>query len=255
MNRFFGDTAVMASRNFRRTMRLPEMVVFATIQPIMFVVLFRYVFGGAIDTGSVSYVDFLLPGIFVQTVAFGSFGTALGLTDDLQKGVIDRFRSLPMRHFSVVVGRITNDMSVNTLSMVVMILVGLLVGYRPAGSAGELALGFALILLISFTFSWVSAYMGLALRTVEAVNSFGFIWMFPLTFVSSAFVPVDTMPSWLQGFAENQPFTRMVDAVRGLSLGTPDYADVWASIIWCVLIIGVFVPLSMRQFHRAAGRD
>ena len=254
MSRFLSDTAVMAGRNFRRTMRLPEMVVFATIQPIMFVVLFRYVFGGAIETGNLDYVNFLLPGIFVQTVAFGSFGTALGLTDDLQKGVVDRFRSLPMRHGTVVLGRIINDMSVNTVSMVVMILVGILVGYRPEGAPAELALGFGLILLISLSFSWVSASMGLALRTVEAVNSFGFIWMFPLTFVSSAFVPVETMPSWLQGFAENQPFTRMVDAVRGLSAGTPDPADVWAAILWCIAIIAVFLPLSMRLFGRAAGR-
>ncbi len=254
MNRFLSDTAVMASRNFRRTTRLPEMVVFATIQPVMFVVLFRYVFGGAIDTGDIPYVDFLLPGIFVQTIAFGSFGTALGLADDMQKGVVDRFHSLPMRHGTVVLGRIINDMSVNTVSMIVMIAVGVLVGYRPAGSASELALGFALMLLISFSFSWVSAWQGLKLKTVEAVNSFGFIWMFPLTFVSSAFVPVETMPSWLQGFAQNQPFTRFVDAVRGLSNGTPASADIWASLAWCAAIIVVFLPLSMRQFRHTAGR-
>lgn len=254
MSRWMNDVSVMASRNFWRTMRLPEMVVFATIQPVMFVVLFRYVFGGAINTGSVSYVDFLLPGIFVQTVAFGSFGTALGLADDMQKGVVDRFRSLPMNHGTVVIGRIINDMSINTVSMIVMILVGILVGYRPAGSAPELALGFGLILLVSLTFSWVSATMGLSLKTVEAVNSFGFIWMFPLTFVSSAFVPVDTMPSWLQGFAQHQPFTRMVDAIRGLSIGEPVAADVWATLAWCIGIMLVFVPLSMRQFRSAGGR-
>ena len=255
MSRALTDAAVMASRNFRRTMRLPEMVVFATIQPVMFVVLFRYVFGGAIDTGDVEYVDFLLPGIFVQTVAFGTFGTALGLADDMQKGVIDRFRSLPMRHGTVVVGRIVNDMSVNTLSIIVMVLVGLLVGYRPDGSASELALGFVLMLLISFSFSWVSAWQGIKLKTVEAVNSFGFIWMFPLTFVSSAFVPVETMPDWLVPFAENQPFTRMVDAVRGLSLGTPDWADVRATIAWCALFLIVFIPLSMREFKSAGARE
>jgi len=254
MTRFLSDTAVMASRNFRRTLRMPEMVVFATIQPVMFVVLFRYVFGGAIDTGDTSYVNFLMAGIFVQTVAFGSFGTALGLTDDLQKGVVDRFRSLPMKHGAVVLGRILNDMSINTLSMVVMILVGVLVGFRPEGSPLELALGFALILLISFTFSWVGATIGLSLRTVEAVNSVGFLWMFPVTFVSSAFVPVETMPSWLQGFAENQPFTRMVDAVRALSLDLPARDHVTAAILWCAAILVVFVPLAMRQFRTAAGR-
>jgi ABC-2 type transport system permease protein/oleandomycin transport system permease protein len=171
----------------------------------------------------------------------------------MQKGVIDRFRSLPMRHGTVVFGRIVNDMSVNTLSIVVMVLVGILVGYRPAGSASELALGFALMLLISFALSWINAAQGIKLKTVEAVNSFGFIWMFPLTFVSSAFVPVSTMPEWLQPFAENQPFTRFVDAVRGLSLGTPVAADIWATIAWCIGILVVFIPLSMRLFRNAGG--
>jgi len=254
MNRFLSDTTVMASRSFRRTLRLPEMVVFATIQPVMFVVLFRYVFGGAIETGPLDYVDFLMAGIFVQTVTFGSFGTAFGLADDLQKGVVDRFRSLPMRHGSVVLGRILNDMSINTLSMTVMILVGVLVGFRPDGSPPELLLGFLLILLISFTFSWVGATIGLSLRTVEAVNSVGFLWMFPVTFVSSAFVPVDTMPGWLQGAADNQPFTRMVDAVRALSMDLPAADHVRATLIWCALILLVFVPLSMQRFRSAAGR-
>jgi ABC-2 type transport system permease protein/oleandomycin transport system permease protein len=255
MSRFLSDTAVMAGRNFRRTLRLPEMVVFATIQPVMFVVLFRYVFGGAIDTGDVSYVNFLMAGIFVQTVVFGSLGTAIGLADDLQRGVVDRFRSLPMQHGAVVLGRIINDMAVNTLSMVVMIFVGVLVGFRPEGSPAELALGFVLILLISFTFSWISAFTGLRLQTVEAVNSFGFLWIFPLTFISSAFVPVDSMPDWLQGFAEYQPFTRMVDAVRALSLDEPAGVFVRDTLLWCGAILAVFVPLSMRQFGRAAGRS
>lgn len=254
MKQFLSDTSTMASRNLRRTMRLPEMVVFATIQPVMFVVLFRYVFGGAIQTGDVSYVNFLMAGIFVQTVVFGSFGTAFGLADDLQKGVVDRFRSLPMRHGAVVLGRIINDMSINTLSMLVMITVGVLVGFRPEGSPAELLLGFALILLISFSFSWIGACIGLSLRTVEAVNSFGFLWMFPLTFVSSAFVPVESMPSWLQGFAREQPFTRMVDAVRALSLDLPAAAHVRSTLLWCGIILVVFVPLSMRLFRRAANR-
>ncbi|MCW2955413.1 MAG: type transporter [Thermoleophilia bacterium] len=255
MNRFLADTSVMAWRNLRRTLRLPEMVVFATIQPVMFVVLFRYVFGGAIDTGDTSYVNFLMAGIFVQTIAFGSFGTALGLVEDLQRGVIDRFRSLPMKHGAVVLGRIINDISINLISIIVMVVVGVLVGFRPEGSPLELLLAFALMLLISFSFSWIGATIGLTLRTVEAVNSGGFLWMFPLTFVSSAFVPVESMPEWLQGFAEYQPFTRMVDAVRALSLGLPARADVIASVLWCLAIIAVFVPVSMMQFRKAAARS
>ena len=254
MSGFLTDTVVMSSRNLRRTLRLPEMVVFATIQPVMFVVLFRYVFGGAIDTGDTSYVNFLMAGIFVQTITFGSFGTAIGLATDLQNGVVDRFRSLPMRHGAVVLGRIVNDMAISTLSMIVMIIVGVLVGFRPEGSPVELATGFALILLISFTFSWIGAVIGLSLRSVEAVNSVGFIWMFPLTFVSSAFVPVHTMPSWLRGFATYQPFTRMVDAVRALSLDQPSTDHVRAAVLWCVGILVVMVPLAMRQFRTAASR-
>ncbi|MCW2960094.1 MAG: type transporter [Thermoleophilia bacterium] len=254
MNRFFADTSVMAWRNLRRTLRLPEMVVFATIQPVMFVVLFRYVFGGAIDTGSTSYVNFLMAGIFVQTVAFGSFGTALGLVDDLQRGVVDRFRSLPMNHGAVVLGRIINDISINLISIIVMVIVGVIVGFRPTGSPLELLLGFGILVLVSFSFSWIGATIGLSLRTVEAVNSGGFLWMFPLTFVSSAFVPVDSMPGWLQGFAEYQPFTRMVDAVRALSLNQPAADHVIASVLWCLAIIAVFLPISMRQFRRAALR-
>lgn len=255
MGSFVSDTSVMAWRNFRRTLRLPEMVVFATIQPVMFVVLFRYVFGGAIDTGDLDYADFLMAGIFVQTTVFGSFGTTLGLVEDLQRGVIDRFRSLPISHPSVVVGRIINDMAINTLSLSVMVLFGILVGFRPTGSPLELALAFAIILLVSFTFSWVGASIGLSLKTVEAVNSVGFLWVFPVTFVSSAFVPVESMPSWLQWFAENQPFTRMVDAVRALTLDLPPNGDVLAAIVWCLLILAVFVPLSLRQFRTAAARE
>ncbi|MEO6867759.1 MAG: ABC transporter permease, partial [Gaiellales bacterium] len=151
-------------------------------------------------------------------------------------------------------GRILNDMAINTLSMTVMIIVGVLVGFRPEGSPLELLFGFVLILLISFAFSWIGATIGLSLRTVEAVNSVGFIWMFPLTFVSSAFVPVDSMPSWLQGFAQHQPFTKMVDAIRALSLDTPAQSAVLATLAWIAVILIVFVPLSMSQFRRAALR-
>lgn len=248
------NAVVMTTRNVQRTLRQPDWLMFVTLQPVMFVVLFRYVFGGAIQTGSESYVNFLMAGIFVQTVTFGAMATGFGLCDDIQRGVMDRFRSLPMHHGMVVFGRILHDLVINTLSVVIMVTVGVLVGFRPNGSPLELALGFAILLLISFSFSWVGAVIGLTLRTVEAVNSVGFIWLFPLTFVSSAFVPPETMPSWLRGFALNQPLTKMIDAVRALSLNQPARTDVLITFAWCAAIIAVFAPLAMHRFRRAALR-
>ena len=254
MIRFLTDSLVLAGRNARRTSRMPDWVMFATIQPIMFVVLFRYVFGGAIDTGDESYINFLMAGIFVQTVSFGAVSTGFGLVDDMQRGVIDRFRSLPMSHGAVVFGRILSDMIVNSVTIVIMLVVGVLVGFRPEGSPAESALAIGLLLLTSFSLSWIGATIGLTLKTVEAVNSLGFMWIFPITFVSSAFVPVETMPDWLQGFADNQPFTRMVDSVRALSLNNPVGDDLWWAIGSCLVIIAVFAPLSMHRFRRASTR-
>lgn len=227
--------------------------MFATIQPVMFVVLFRYVFGGAIDVGAETYVNYLMPGIFVQTVSFGSMMTGTGLAQDLTRGLIDRFRSLPMSRSAVLTGRTLSDLVVNTFVVAVMLAVGLLVGFRPEGGAAGWLGGFGLLLLVSFTFSWIAATVGLFARSVEAVNSAGFIWLFPLTFCSSAFVQTSTMPGWLQVFADNQPLTIIVNAVRGFFLEGSAGADGWQALAWCLAILVVFMPLSMALYRKRTG--
>lgn len=254
------DAWVLAKRRLTQIPRIPDELIFATIQPIMFVVLFRYVFGGAIKLGGASagvggnYANFLMAGIFVQTMIFGATTTGVGLAQDLDKGLIDRFRSLPMAKSAVLTGRTIADLLRNVVVVIVMLLVGLLVGFRPSGSplAWLLALGF--MLLITFAFSWISATMGLLARSVEAAQSAGFIWLFPLTFASSAFAPVSTMPDWLRAFAERQPVTIMVDVVRSLLLGQPVGADGWRALAWCLAILAVFIPLSVWMYGRRVGR-
>ena len=249
----FSDTLVLTGRYLRHIPRNPELLVWATIQPVMFVVLFRYVFGGAINVGETRYVDFLMPGIFVQTVAFGSFMTSVGLARDMTEGLIDRFRSLPMARSAVIVGRTLSDLVVNAFVVVVMLTVGLLVGFRPEGGVAGWLGGVGLLLLISFTFSWIASTVGLMVRSVEAANSAGFIWLFPLTFLSSAFVQPSTMPGPLRAFAERQPFTTLVDATRGLFLSGSAGADGWWALAWCAGIIAVFVRLSAAMYRRRTG--
>jgi ABC transporter DrrB family efflux protein len=244
------DAMVLARRHLRHIPRNPELLVFATIQPVMFVVLFRYVFGGAIDVGETTYVNYLMPGIFVQTVTFGSMMTGMGLAQDMTRGLIDRFRSLPMARSAVLTGRTLSDLVLNTFVVFVMLAVGLLVGFRPEGGAAGMIGGFALLLLVSFTFSWIAATVGLMAKSVEAVNSAGFIWLFPLTFCSSAFVQTDTMPGWLQVFADHQPLTIIVNAVRGLFLEGSAGAEGWQAVAWCAAILVVFVPLSISMYRR-----
>jgi ABC transporter DrrB family efflux protein len=247
------DSLLLTQRSLRHTTRVIELLVFATIQPIMFVLLFRYVFGGAIAVRGSSYVNFLMPGIFVQTVAFGAMTTGIGLAFDMQAGLIDRFRSLPMSRSAVMVGRTLSDLIRNAFIVGLMLAVGLLVGFRPHGGAPGWLAGIGLLLLFTFSFSWIGATIGLVVRNVEAVQSAGFVWLFPLTFASSAFVPVATMPSWLRGFANNQPISEIVDAVRALMLGTHVGASAWISLSWCAGILLVFVPLSTWAYRRATG--
>jgi ABC transporter DrrB family efflux protein len=248
------DGLVLAKRNLVQIPRIPELLVFATIQPVMFVLLFRYVFGGAIDVGGESYVNFLMAGIFVQTVAFGSVSTGIGLAEDLQRGLVDRFRSLPMARSAVLTGRTIADLVRNLFVVLVMLLVGLLVGFRPEAGPVGWAGAIGLLLLLSFAFSWVGATIALLMRSVEAVQSAGFIWLFPLTFASSAFVQTDGMPGWLQAFADRQPITQVVDAVRGLLLDQPVGPHVWQAFAWCAGILVVFVPLSVSLYRRVAAR-
>jgi ABC-2 type transport system permease protein/oleandomycin transport system permease protein len=248
------DTLVLAKRSLLRIPRQPDLLVGFTVQPILFVLLFVYVFGGAIQTPGFDYVDFLIPGIIVQSICFGGFVTALGLADDLKKGLMDRFRSLPMTRSALLTGRTLGDVVTNVVQLVVMFTVGLLVGFNFSSSVGEVIAGIALCLLIGYAFSWVFAFIGLTASSPEAANAYGFTILFPLTFVSSAFVPVDSMPGWLQPIAEHNPFTYMVDAARALFLGTPTGNDVWLALAWTIGIIVVFAPLSAWRYRRVVAR-
>jgi ABC transporter DrrB family efflux protein len=246
------DTAVVAKRNLLRIPRQPDLWVSFTIQPIMFVLLFVYVFGGAIQTpGYDDYVDFLMPGIIVQTMSFGGFVTAIGLSDDLRKGLIDRFRSLPMSRAAVLAGRTLADVATNLVSIVVMVIVGLLVGFSFTTSPLEVAAGFALLLLFGYAFSWIFAYIALNSSSAEGAQALGFMLIFPITFASSAFVPPDSMPAAIEWFAEVNPFSTIVDAVRALFVDAPAGNDVWAAVAWCVGLIVVFATLSVYKYRRA----
>jgi ABC transporter DrrB family efflux protein len=246
------DTMVLAKRSLLRIPRAPDLLLAFTVQPIMFVLLFVYVFGGAIQTpGYEDYVDFLMPGIVVQTMSFGGFVTAIGLSEDLKKGLIDRFRSLPMARSAVLAGRTLADVVTNLLSLAIMIGVGLLVGLSFSSSPFELLAGILLMLLFGYAFSWVFAYVGLTASSPEAAQSLAFIAIFPLTFASSAFVPPESMPDGLQAFAEVNPFSTVVDAMRHLWVGGPAGNDVWGAVAWSVGLIVVFAPLSVRRYRRA----
>jgi ABC-2 type transport system permease protein len=259
------DSAVITKRNLIKVKRVPDLIVFATLSPIMFVLLFRYVFGGAIDLPpDTSYGEFLLPGIFAQTVIFGSTTTGASLAEDLQKGLIDRFRSLPMSRSAVLIGRTVADAGLNVISIAVMALTGLAVGWRINTSVLEAAGGFLVLLLFAFAISWLMAMVGLLVRTPEVVNNASFIVIFPITFVANTFVPLESMPAPLQAFAEWNPVSAVVQAARELFGNTSPLApvpDVWSlqhpvmyTLLWVVVILAVFVPLSVRTYRRTAAR-
>jgi len=253
MRRLVSDTLVIAERNLVRLPRAPDLLLAFTVQPIMFVLLFVFVFGGAISTPGYDYVDFLIPGIIVQNIAFGGFVTALGLNEDLHKGLIDRFRSLPMARPAVLAGRTLSDVVTNSLSVFVLVVTGLIIGFSFSTSVGEILAGFGILLLFGYAFSWVFAWLGLLVSSPEAANSVGFIAVFPLTFISSAFVPVGSMPEALQWFAEINPFTVVVDAMRALWVGAPAGNYVWGAVAWSIAILVVFAPLAVARYRRAAG--
>ena len=249
------DTLVLARRSLARIPRQPDLLTAYTVQPVMFVLLFVYVFGGAINTPGFDYVDFLMPGIIVQSIAFGGFTTALGLTDDVKKGIIDRFRSLPMSRAAVLVGRTLSDIVLNCLSLVVLFAVGFLAGFSfHDANPGEIVLGLALCLLLGYAFSWIFAVIGLIASSPETANAFGFTAIFPFTFASSIFVPVETMPDGLRQFAEANPFTTVSDAVRSYWLGTPAHTDRWMAFIWVFGLIAVFAPLAVARYRRVAAK-
>jgi ABC transporter DrrB family efflux protein len=258
-----GDGLVVAKRNVIKIKRVPEVMVFVLISPIMFVLLFAYVFGGSIDVGG-SYREFLIAGILAQTVVFGSTFTGAGLADDMQKGIIDRFRSLPMSRSAVLVGRTSSDVIYNVLSVIIMSLTGLIVGWGIHTSVPEAAMGYLLLLLFAYSFSWIMAYVGLLVPSVEVINNASFMVIFPLTFISNAFVPIENLPPVLKTFAEWNPVSSLTQAVRELfgniPPGSPE-PTVWPmqnpilyTLIWVVIIIAVFAPLSVRQYKRANRR-
>jgi ABC transporter DrrB family efflux protein len=249
------DTLVLARRNLMRIPRQPDLLVAYTVQPVMFVLLFVFVFGGAIRTPGFDYVDFLMPGIIVQSIAFGGFVTALGLSEDVGKGLIDRFRSLPMSRAAVLLGRTFSDVLLNCLSLVVLFAVGFASGFNFQNtSAGEVVLGIVLLLMLGYAFSWIFALVGLYSSTPETANSIGFTAIFPLTFASSIFVPASTMPDGLRQFAEANPFTTISDAVRSLWIGTPAHTDVWMAFIWVVVLTAVFAPLAVARYRKVSAK-
>ena len=247
------DTTVLAKRNLLRIPRQPDLLIAYTIQPVMFVLLFVYVFGGAIQTPGFDYVDFLMPGIIVQSIAFGGFVTALGLSEDVKKGLIDRFRSLPMSRAAVLTARTSSDILLNCLSLVVLFAVGFAAGFNFINAtAGEIALGIALLLFMGYAFSWIFALVGLFSSSPETANSIGFTLIFPLTFASSVFVPAESMPDGLRQFAQANPFTTWSDAVRSLWLDTPANTDVWMSFVWCIVLTAIFAPLAVARYRKVA---
>jgi ABC transporter DrrB family efflux protein len=245
------DTLTITRRNLLVWMRVPAYLVFTVIQPVMFVLLFRYVFGGAIHVAG-NYVNFLMPGIIAQTAAFATFGTAIALAQELKKGVIDRLRSMPMARSAVLAGRLVADTGRMLVTILIIVGVGYAVGFRFSNGVVPAIAMVLLATVFGLAICCISAYTGLAIGDEESVQAFGLIWVFPLTFVSSAFVPVATMPGWLQAFAKNQPFTQMIDAMRALALGIPTGNHVWVGLLWMAGVLAVFGPLAVRAYRRAS---
>lgn len=246
------DSWTEATRHLRIVPRNVELIIYATIQPVMFVLLFVYVFSGAIEVpGFADYKQFLIPGVFAQTIVFGSSFTSLGIAEDMQKGYIDRLRSLPMARSAVLLGRTFSDLLRNVLTFVAGLAVAYAVGFRIEGSVLEAVAATALLLGFSYSLSWIQALIGLSINSVEAANSAGFVWMFPLTFVSSAFVDPSQMPDWLQPIARNNPFTIATNACRALYNGLPPGNDVWVTLAWTAGITVVFAFMSIRKFSRS----
>ena len=244
------DALTVTWRNVLTVRRNPQLLVFATVQPIVFVLMFVYVFGGAIRIPGVSYVDFLMPGVFVQTVTFGSLQTGVGLAEDLQKGIIERFRSLPMARSAVLVGRTLADLVRNVFVIALMVVIGFAVGWTIHTNAVATLAGLALVLGFAYSLSWVFAIVGLSSPDGETAQAASFPVLAPLVFASSAFVPVSTMPGWLQTFARHQPVTVVVNAVRALTLGGPARADVLAALAWIVGLVAVCAPIAVARYRK-----
>jgi ABC-2 type transport system permease protein len=246
------DAMAVTQRNLIAYTRIPEMMVFSSIQPIMFVLLFRYVLGGAIHPVGYTYVGYLMPGIFVQTVCFGAMSTGIGLAEDLGKGLIERFRSLPMARSAVLAGRTTADLCRNVFVVLLMTVVGVAVGFRSGTGFFSFMAGVFILLAFAYALSWGSALIGLSARNAETAQAMAFPLLFPLTFASSAFAPVQTMPGWLQPFVRNQPVTVVIDACRHLMVVGPQPGSPWKALAWIVGMLAVFGPLAVRKYRRIA---
>ena len=254
----FADGSVIAKRNLIKIKRVPEVLVFVLLSPIMFVLLFAYVFGSAIDIPGGSYREFLIGGIFAQTVVFGATFTGAGIAEDMQKGIIDRFRSLPMSRSAVLLGRTASDVVYNVLSLVIMGITGLFVGWRISNGLGNALLAFGLLLLFAYAFSWIMGYVGLLVPSVEVINNASFMVIFPLTFIANTFVPSENLPAVLKAFAEWNPVSAVTQATRELFGNIPSLAPeptVWPlrnpvlyTLIWIVVIIAIFAPLAVRRY-------
>jgi ABC-2 type transport system permease protein/oleandomycin transport system permease protein len=247
------DTIAITGRNLTGILRVPQLMVFTLIQPVIFVLLFTYVFGGAIKglPPGLTYVDYLIPGVFVQTAVFGAIITAVGMATDLKSGIVERFRSLPMSPSAVLVGRSMSDLTRNVFVVILMGIVGFLVGFRYSSGLGKFLLGMLLVLAFGYALSWVFAMVGIAVKDPETAQAAAFPILAPLVFASSVFVPVGTMPGWLQAFARNQPVSLTASAARQLMIGIPAGNDVLWSIVWIVGIVAVCAPLSVWLYRRS----
>ena len=247
------DTFVMVWRNLTVIRRVPQLLVFSFVQPVIFVFMFRYVFGGAIQVPGGRYVDYLMPGVFVQTVAFGAINTAIGLAEDQNKGLLERLQSLPMGHSAVLGGRVLADTVRNVFIVLLMLAVGFMVGFRSHTSVLQVAAGVAVMVLFGLALSWVFALIGLFVPNGEAAQAAAFPLLAPLVFASSAFVDPRTMPGWLRWWAERQPVSITAKGVRSLMLGGPEFPSdyVWGSIAWSLAIIAVMAPLAALKYRRS----
>ncbi len=248
------DTSVLIGRSLKHIFKNMDQLFALVIQPIMFMLLFRYVFGGAIDTGSTTYVNYLVAGILIQMAAFGAMTTSINVAADLQRGIVDRLKSLPIISSAVLTGHVVADLVRNVLSSIILIGVSLLVGFSPSGSLVDWLELIGILLIFTLSFSWLSAIMGLAAKSVEAVQWLGFVFVFPLTFASSAFVPTKGMPTALRVFAENQPVTHVIEAMRSLMVGTPMGDHALLSVIWCGSITVVCIPIASYLFRKNVGK-
>jgi ABC transporter DrrB family efflux protein len=245
----FSDILVMTRRDVLKYLRLPQLLIFNALFNVILLLLFNYVFGGAIQTGGINYIQYFLPGFIAQTVVFGSTQTSVAIAEDLSKGLIDRFRSLPMSRSAFLTGRVFSDAFRYSILLLLMVGVGVAAGFRFQNGVAPAIAGLALIILFGIALTWVAVFIGISVKDVETAQTAGFVWVFPLVFASSTYVPIQTMPGWLQAFAKVNPVTSLVDTIRALFLGGDVYSSLWKLLAWTAVIIGVFLFLSIRRYR------